>query len=99
MTRRILLCCLGTILLLGLSGCVRETTEGATHTFEYELWVSATILLAGLIAGPAGWFLRRTSDRLGWGLMIVSPLAAVLFAPTLFFERVVVDDTTFSGRG
>ncbi len=86
------------ILLLALGGCVREDSEGPTRTFAYELWVPFSVLLLGVVAGPAGWFVREKSKRFGWILLILSPVAAVVFAPSLYRDRAVVDDAGFSLR-
>jgi hypothetical protein len=96
--RKPLHCFVVAILLLFVSGCVHENTDGATQTFAYELWVPLSVLLAGLVAAPAGWFLRETSSRFGWGLLIIGPVAAIFFAPSLFRDRAVVDDTAMSLR-
>lgn len=87
-----------TILLLPLCGCVDEAIDGSTQTFTYEWWVPLTVLFGGLVAAPAGWFLRNLSARIGWGLLIAGPIAAIFFAPSLFRDRVVVDDSRFSVR-
>lgn len=86
------------MVLIGMSGCVRESSNGVTQTFSYEWWLPLLVFLGGLVAAPAGWFLRQWSTRLGWGLLIIGPLAAIFFAPSLFLERTVITDTTFSKR-
>jgi hypothetical protein len=96
--RRSLYCLIAAILLVFLSGCVHENTDGPTQTFTYELWVPLSVLLAGLVAAPAGWFLRKVSARFGWGVLIIGPVAAIIFAPSLFRDRAVVDDTGLSLR-
>jgi hypothetical protein len=91
-------CFIATILLLGVSGCVHESLDGQTRTFTYDLWVPLSVLMGGLVAVPAGWFLRKTSARFGWGLLVIGPVVAIFFAPSLFRDRAVVDDATFSLR-
>jgi hypothetical protein len=91
-------CFLSAILLVILGGCVQETTDGATQTFTYEWWVPLSVLLAGIVAAPAGWVLRNSSERLGWALLILAPIAAIFFAPSLFRDRAMVDDSGFSVR-
>ena len=81
-----------------LVGCVQEDVQGSTRTYTYQLWLPVSILLGGVVAVPAGWFLRKTSSRMGWGLLIGGPIAAIVFAPSFFRDRAVVDDTTFSLR-
>ena len=85
-------------LLLFFSGCVNEEIEGDRHTFTYELWLPALVLVGGIVAGVAGFFLREATGRLGWALLIGGPIAAIFFAPSLFLERAVVDDSMFSNQ-
>jgi hypothetical protein len=84
--------------VLGFSGCVREDVAGSTVTCTNELWVPLVTLLVGVVAGPAGWYLRQKSGRLGWGLMILSPIVVFGFVPSLFMDKAVVDDNHFSVR-
>ena len=92
------LCWILSLSLLLLAGCVRETTDGSARVFAYELWVSASVLFGGLVAAPLGWFLRTVSERFGWALLILGPIAALFFAPSLFLERAVLDDNSNSVR-
>jgi len=85
--------------LAATTGCVRETTDGSARVFSYELWLPLLVLGAGVAAAPIGWVLRKTSGRLGWGLLIVGPLAAIFFAPSLFSERAVVDEEGYTSHG
>ena len=97
LTRKSTLCLIA-VLLLFTSGCVNETTDGAIQTFTYELWVPISVLVGGIVAGVAGWFLRGVLGNLGWGLLIGGPIAAIFFAPSLFQDRVVLDDSKLSMR-
>jgi hypothetical protein len=85
-------------LLLGLSGCVQEDVNGSTITFTYAFWVPLLTLLGGLVAAPAGWYLRSKSARFGWGLLIISPIVVAGIAPSLYLDRADIDDTHFSLR-
>jgi hypothetical protein len=98
MQRRVLRVAFAAILLAGLSGCVEETVNGTNHIYTHELWGTVSILLSGLAAIPAGWFLREKSNRLGWGLIIAGPIAVIFIAPSLFQERATVDDSGFTLR-
>jgi len=84
------------LVTIGISGCVRESTEGTTTYVSYEWWVPATTFLAGVAMAPIGWALRKSIERLAWVLLIAAPIAALGFAPSLFMERSVVDDKSFS---
>ncbi len=98
MPRSIYYAGLATFLLLGIGGCVREDVNGSTITVTNELWAPLVALVGGIAAAPAGWYLRKKSTRFGWGLLILSPVAVVGLAPSLFLDRAVVDDTHFSLR-
>lgn len=87
------------IALVTASGCVTESTEGSTSKFSYELWIPLSIFFGGVVAAPAGWVLRSWSGRVGWGLLVGGPLAALFFAPSMFLERVIVTENGFSSRG
>ena len=76
--------------LLTLSGCVKESVNGSSKVYTIELWVPALIFVIGAVAAPAGYFLRETSDRLAWGLMIIGPIMALGVAPSLFLNKTVV---------
>jgi MFS family permease len=91
MNRRTLGCLAGSLLLLCTAGCVREEVSGTTRTFTYELWVPASILVGGIVAAVAGWFLRQRGSW-GWILLIGGPIAAIFFAPSMFRDRTVLTD-------
>jgi hypothetical protein len=78
-----------------LSGCV-AISAGETETrYHYQYWVPALILLGGLVSIPIGFFWRRSDWKIGWGLMTVVPLAAILLVFTMGFEQVTVDKHGF----
>jgi len=85
------------LLLLVSSGCVQKTTEGDKTIFTYEMWVPLLVMVGGLIAAPAGWFLRESISRLSIALMILGPLAFV-FGISLFTDRAEVDPTGYMVR-
>ena len=89
---RVLVCGL-LLFLVTTTGCVRESVDGDVHSFTNELWISASILLAGVLAGVGGWFFRKT--KYGWAAMIAGPIAALLFAPSIFLDHATVDDSSF----
>jgi hypothetical protein len=80
------------------AGCIRETTEGTSHTFQNELWVPIVTFLGGIAAGVAGWFVKPHSHRFGWAMIILGPVAAIGFAPSLYLDRATVDDSGLSLR-
>jgi hypothetical protein len=98
MGRQVSLGCLALFFLGMVSGCVREHTDGPVQSFTYEMWVPLSVFLGGIVAAPVGWLIRNASSRLGWGLLIIGPIAAIFFAPSLFFDRAVIDESKFSVR-
>ncbi len=81
-----------------VAGCVAESSSAAGTSFHYQLWLPCVTVLGGFICIPIGFFWRKSDKRLGWGLMIIMPLAAILLAPTFFSERVWVDDNGFESH-
>ena len=79
---------------LALSGCVRETVDGDVVTVGYEWWVTALWVLGGLVALPAGWFIRE--NRYGWVLMLVGAGLLAVGAPTSALTRATVSPEGFS---
>ncbi|WP_428307356.1 hypothetical protein [Lacipirellula sp.] len=80
------------------TGCIRETTEGTAHVFQNELWVPIVTFLGGIAACVGGWFVKSHSERFGWAMIILGPIAAIGFAPSLYLDRAAVDDSGFSLR-
>ena len=86
------------LVLAALTGCVQKSANGSSHVFTYEIWVPLLVLMGGIVGAPAGWFVRHASARLGWGLLILAPIGAIFFAPSLFMEKVVVHDDALTVR-
>jgi hypothetical protein len=78
-----------------VTGCVTKSVSESGTTFHYQWWLPIGVFLGGLVAVPGGFGLKGWSERLGWGLIILGPLAALVLAPSLFFERVFVDKKGF----
>ena len=82
-----------------LSGCVAKSVgEGAT-TFRYEWWLPVGIFVAGAISWRIGLIVRKYFARYGWIMIIGGAGAALVFAPSLLLECVVVDDRGVDSRG
>lgn len=87
-----------TIVVLFLSsGCVRESTDGGTQTFRLEWWAPLLVLVIGLVVTPLGWRSRKES-RHGWTMVVLGPIAALFFAPSLYLDRAIVEEDAFSLR-
>lgn len=81
------------LVLVVSTGCVSETKSGDKTTFTLQMWVPLCVILGGAVAAPAGWFLRETG-RLGFGLLILGPLACI-FGLSLFTDRAEVDPSSY----
>lgn len=84
--------------VFALAGCVQHTASDGVDTFGYEPWVPLAAAVAGIVAAPVGWVVRQHSARFGWGLLVLSPIGVFLFAPSLWRDRVTVDDRGFHSR-
>lgn len=71
-------------------GCTEHAANGTSETFSYSIFSSIGLFLAGIAAGVAGWMLR--DSRFGLILLIGGPVAALVFAPGFFTDKVQVDD-------
>jgi hypothetical protein len=96
MTRRFVGLAICVPLLIVASGCVRESTDGDVHKYSYEIWIPLLVFLGGVVAAPVGWHLKDSSSRFGWALLILGPIAALGFAPSLFLDRIEVAPDRFS---
>lgn len=83
---------------LVLSGCVRETQNGDVTTYTNELWVPLVVLLGGIAAGVVGIVFRQPLRRFAWVLIVLGPVAAVGFAPSLFLDKATVSPDRFTLR-
>jgi hypothetical protein len=79
------------------TGCVHEAVNGSAKTYTYQLYVPILLFFGGIAAAVGGFFLRQ--NRFGWVMMIGGPIAALGFAPSMFMERITVDDQHFTVRG
>lgn len=86
------------VVLITISGCVREAAEGDRITFTYELWVPMVAVVIGVAATVLGWMIRNKAGRKGWGLVIVAPIATILLAPGLYGDIAVLDKDSFHLR-
>src|SRR4051812_31968397 len=84
--------------LLTIGGCVQESQVAGERIFQYETWVPLSVLLAGLVAIPMGLGVRKKNNWLGWTIVVAGPIAAIVFAPSLFRDRVTVSNERFHVR-
>ncbi len=81
--------------LASLAGCVQETQNGDTFTYRYDWWIPVAVMIAGAVAAPAGWALRKKTTRFSWTLMILGVLGVVGFGPSIWMDTVTVSPSGF----
>lgn len=84
------------LLLLSLTGCVKEKTDGDTIRITYEIWVWFSLFFGGIAISVVGWVLRRLSERFGWLMMLGGAAGALYFGPTTFLENASLSPTKFN---
>lgn len=82
-----------------VAGCYQQTSENGTFVYKHQAWVAPIVALVGVAFVPVGVLLFAQKRRL-WGvcLAVGGPIAAVVVAPTMYLDRVVVNDESFSSR-
>ena len=81
-----------------ISGCTKESQEGDTTIFTYAAWVPGVVLGGGILGTVAGVLIRKSIARLGWALIIGGPVAAFIFAPGLYSDKIAVSHDRFTMR-
>jgi hypothetical protein len=77
--------------LLCFSGCqLQETTSGDVQTYTYPVWISVVIFLAGALAAAVGYFLLPSNEKAAYSLLLISPVVALVVAPSYFFYKTSV---------
>jgi hypothetical protein len=89
---------LSALMLLTASGCYERTTQGDQAIYHFAWWLGPAVIVGAILAVPAGWALRKVSERFGFALMILGPVLLVMVAPAMFSDRVVVDKDHFEAR-
>src|SRR5262245_20365249 len=82
-----------------IAGCYEKVSENDRLIFSYQIWVPLMVVLGGLAALPVG-IVLIVRKKYFWGyiLAIGGPLAAVVIAPGMFLDRVIVDQEGFYSR-
>jgi hypothetical protein len=84
------------VVLVG--GCVHVSDDGKRQVIDYAVWVPLGLLVGCLAAGGLGWSLRNTSQRLGFGLILAGFMLLVIGVPSLFRDRITIDEHRFTMR-
>lgn len=87
-----------TVLLSTLAGCYTRTQSADKIEYTFAGWVGALVIVGGILMIPVGWFLKRWTERWGWGLMIMAPILLIIVAPAMFSDRVFIDRDHFEAR-
>ena len=85
-------------LLLVLTGCVNESTNGDKTTFKFSLWVPLAVVAGSIVATAAGVVVRTRNKRFGYVLLIGGPLFLIFVAPGIFLDRVDIDRNQLTVR-
>lgn len=79
-------------------GCYERVADGNQVTYRFTWWIVALVAGGGFLAIPIGWKSLDRSERLGWTLIIVGTVLLIVFAPRMYFDRLVIDDAHFEQR-
>lgn len=86
-------CLLALIVLLAATcGCVSKSESEEAVVYSYQLWAPLLVFVGGMAAVPAGWAMRESSLRGCLVLTLGGPAVMLFFAPSLFFEKLTIDD-------
>jgi hypothetical protein len=84
--------------LVAMSGCYERVTAGDQSVYRFAWWTGPLLIVSGILSMPAGWYLRRVSQRFCFVLMCMGPFLLFLIAPAMYSDRVVVDGEHFAAR-
>ncbi len=84
--------------LCSVAGCYEHVSNGNESIYRFVWWLGPLIIAGGILAIPAGWFLRRWSAKWGFVLMVMAPVLLVIVAPAMYSDRVVIDNEHFEAR-
>lgn len=95
MKRRLTFLAVG-LLCSAVAGCYQKVSDNGRVAVTFETWVPWLVGIVGLALVPVGIVLFKRKQRV-WGviLLIVGPVATVALAPTMFLDRVEVNQDGF----
>jgi hypothetical protein len=88
----------GLLALCVVSGCYERATVGNQSIYRFDWWLGPTVIGAGILAVPIGWFVRKRNARWGFVLMVMGPFLLAVVAPAMYSDRVLIDDEHFETR-
>lgn len=88
--------CLVLIVVLA-AGCYNRVVQGDETVYSFAGWVGALVILGGLVAFPVGLLISQRSWR-GYIIVVGGPLIALLVGPSMYTDRVKVDEQHFECR-
>lgn len=86
------------LLVLGLclvAGCREKEVRGDESVYAFAPWVAPVVILAGIVATPAGWFLRKKTAKIAWIMMILGPVAVLFIGPSVLMDKAYMDAQRF----
>jgi hypothetical protein len=84
--------------LLFFCGCTRRWEEAGTTHYAFETWAPISITLGCIASIPAGWLLRKRTERFGYMLLILGTIGLFILTPGMFLEHVTLNDQGFTTR-
>ncbi len=84
------------LMLCFLAGCYEHVSRGNESIYRFEWWLGPAIIAGGILAVPVSWFLRKW--KWGFVLLVMGPILLVIVAPSLYSDRVLIDDDRFEAR-
>lgn len=88
--------CLVTLSVFIVS-CTEQQVEGSKTTYSFSTWLPIVVAIVGVLIAAFGFMIRGASPRrLHMTLMFIGVVAAVIGAPGIALDRIVIDDDHFS---
>ncbi|MEM9347808.1 MAG: hypothetical protein AAGB26_14450 [Planctomycetota bacterium] len=82
-------------LLCLLGGCYEREVESGLVVYRFADWLILSIIVACVIAVPAGWLLRKLYWKIFPFVLLMLPVALGLLLPSLIQDRIAFDDEHF----
>ncbi len=84
------------LLLCSMAGCYEHEISGNQSIYRFVWWLGPVVFVVGVLGSFVGWRLRKYR----WGFIgfIMGPVLILIVAPSMFSDRVVIDDDHFEAR-
>lgn len=85
----------GMMVLCVILGCYEHESHGNQSVYQFAGWVAPTVIGGSILCIPIGWLLGKWSPKWGFVLMGMAPILLVMVAPSMYSDRVLIDDEHF----